>query len=446
MRCSTATPTTRRSSLLLDRSGGNPFFIEELVAYMQESNHADRATEVPATLHGLLAARLDALDPAERSLLEDCAVVGASGPISAATRASCDRADATDAARPARRHAISSSSTTTSSTSSRSSCTRSRTERSRKPNARAATRASPSVLQERGDEALDQVAEHLAAAAELVIELGAVPGVPVDVREQAVAALERAAERAEGVESWILSGRHHDRALKLIPDEPGPTRWNALLGRARSGVEQRRLEQARDDILTVIMQAREAGETTFDARASTLLGEAEIAAGAYDVAEQTLAEALDAVARDRRRERHRAHAAQPRLRADLPRRARRRRTDRVRGARLVPVGRATAAAKRGRCRTWRGSRSRAARSRTPERRLNKSADVFSELGDWGGLGWAYGLLAFVRYNQGRLDEAATLAEHIAIEGAETGNRWAVGMMSVLLANVDMWRGQVHGRA
>ena len=35
------------------------------------------ATSCPATLHGLVAARLDALDPAERSLLEDCAVVGA---------------------------------------------------------------------------------------------------------------------------------------------------------------------------------------------------------------------------------------------------------------------------------------------------------------------------------------------------------------------------------
>ena len=68
-----------------------------------------------------------------------------------------------------------------------------------------------------------------------------------------------------------------------------------------------------------------------------------------------------------------------------------------------------------------------------ENRLEESADLFGELGDWGGLGWAYGLLAFVRYNQGRLDEAAALAEHIAIEGRETGNRWAVGMMDVLLA-------------
>jgi tetratricopeptide (TPR) repeat protein len=43
--------------------------------------------------------------------------------------------------------------------------------------------------------------------------------------------------------------------------------------------------------------------------------------------------------------------------------------------------------------------------------------------------------------QGRLDEAAELAEQIAVEGLETGNRWAVGMMDVLLADVSLWRGR-----
>jgi tetratricopeptide (TPR) repeat protein len=81
-------------------------------------------------------------------------------------------------------------------------------------------------------------------------------------------------------------------------------------------------------------------------------------------------------------------------------------------------------------------------TRDAEERLHESADMFAELGDWGGLGWALGLLAYVRYMQGRLDEAAELAEQIAVEGGETGNRWAVGMMNVLLANVSLWRG--HG--
>src|SRR5262249_12799845 len=78
-----------------------------------------------------------------------------------------------------------------------------------------------------------------------------------------------------------------------------------------------------------------------------------------------------------------------------------------------------------------------------EDRLQQSASAFAELGDWGGLSWAYGLLAFVRYNQGRNAEAAQLAEHIAIDGRETGNRWAVGMMNVLLANVRLWSGRMN---
>jgi predicted ATPase len=52
---------------VLERSGGNPFFVEELVALVCEVEHSDSPVEaarvgvLPATLHGLVAARLDAL-------------------------------------------------------------------------------------------------------------------------------------------------------------------------------------------------------------------------------------------------------------------------------------------------------------------------------------------------------------------------------------------------
>ena len=427
-------------SLLLDRSGGNPFFIEELVAYMQETSSGARATEVPATLHGLLAARLDALDPAERSLLEDCAVVGASGPINAAIRLA-ERPDATALLdRLAERDLVELDDDEFHFKSELvheiAYATLTKAERARR-HVRLA-----GVLAAEGEVTVDQVADHLWAGAEVVMELGAVPGVPFDVREQAIVALERAAARAESVESWIVSGRHHDRALRLLPDEPGPARWKALLGRARSGVEQRRLEPARGDILTVLTQAREAGETYFDARASTLLGEAEIAAGAYEVAQQTLSEALE-LWRTVGDESGIAHTLRNLGFALLFC------GELVEAERIVSEALASfrnAGNRRGEAwalqnLAWISFSS--GEIQKSEQRLNKSADVFSELGDWGGLGWAYGLLAWVRYNQGRLDEAAALAEHIAIDGRETGNRWAVGMMSVLLGNVAMWRGQVH---
>ena len=55
-------------------AGGNPLFIEEMIAMAHES---ESAVTVPPTLQALLAARLDQLDPAERGVLERGAVEGA---------------------------------------------------------------------------------------------------------------------------------------------------------------------------------------------------------------------------------------------------------------------------------------------------------------------------------------------------------------------------------
>jgi class 3 adenylate cyclase/tetratricopeptide (TPR) repeat protein len=53
-------------------AGGNPLFIEEMVAV---SDHADDVV-VPPTLRAVLAARLDRLDPSERRVLERAAIEG----------------------------------------------------------------------------------------------------------------------------------------------------------------------------------------------------------------------------------------------------------------------------------------------------------------------------------------------------------------------------------
>jgi class 3 adenylate cyclase len=63
-----------QASRLADTAGGNPLFIEQLVATMTESSSA--GGELPTTIRGLLAARLDALPADERSLILDAAVVG----------------------------------------------------------------------------------------------------------------------------------------------------------------------------------------------------------------------------------------------------------------------------------------------------------------------------------------------------------------------------------
>jgi tetratricopeptide (TPR) repeat protein len=427
-------------AFLLERSGGNPFFVEELVAFVQETRGGAHLRELPATLHGLVAARLDTLEPDERSLLEDCAVVGGSGPVSAVL-ALAGRTGARDLlddlverdllhierdefhfkselireiaygtltkAERARRHAV----------------------------------VAP-FLAARGEPAIDQTAHHLATAAELVAEIGTVDRVPDDVRDQAIDALLRAAERDESVESYLHAEQHYDRVLGLLADENTAQHRHALLGRAGARVQRRVLDHARTDILDALEAARAANDVESEARALTLLGESEAAVGAYDIADATLGEALD-LWRSLDNESGAAGVLRGLGMTHLFR------GELIEAERFVSealgafrsAGNQRGAAWALQNLAWISFSS--GNTVQAERRLEESADLFGELGDWGGLGWAYGLLSFVRYQQGRLEEAAAIAEHIAIEGRETGNRWAVGMMDVLMANVALWTGHTR---
>jgi tetratricopeptide (TPR) repeat protein len=58
---------------LLARIGGNPLYAEQFCRILVEQG---RLEELPETLHGILAARLDALADVEKQLLQDAAVVG----------------------------------------------------------------------------------------------------------------------------------------------------------------------------------------------------------------------------------------------------------------------------------------------------------------------------------------------------------------------------------
>ncbi|HEV7584191.1 MAG TPA: adenylate/guanylate cyclase domain-containing protein [Solirubrobacteraceae bacterium] len=60
---------------LADRAGGNPLFAEELVQRVTEDG-GTKASELPDTMQGLLAARLDSLAPLEAKLVAHAAVVG----------------------------------------------------------------------------------------------------------------------------------------------------------------------------------------------------------------------------------------------------------------------------------------------------------------------------------------------------------------------------------
>jgi class 3 adenylate cyclase/tetratricopeptide (TPR) repeat protein len=62
-------------SAVVERSGGNPLFAEEMARRIAEKGSMP-ATELPDTVQAVLAARLDALEPFERRLVQQAAVVG----------------------------------------------------------------------------------------------------------------------------------------------------------------------------------------------------------------------------------------------------------------------------------------------------------------------------------------------------------------------------------
>jgi class 3 adenylate cyclase/tetratricopeptide (TPR) repeat protein len=58
---------------LLERAGGNPLFAEQYVRMLEERGSTG---ELPDSVQGVIAARLDALPPAEKTLLQEAAVYG----------------------------------------------------------------------------------------------------------------------------------------------------------------------------------------------------------------------------------------------------------------------------------------------------------------------------------------------------------------------------------
>ena len=72
-------PTSKHGDVVpavVERSGGNPLFAEEIVRRIAEGDGGSGDVELPDTVQGVLAARLDALEPFERRVVQQAAVVG----------------------------------------------------------------------------------------------------------------------------------------------------------------------------------------------------------------------------------------------------------------------------------------------------------------------------------------------------------------------------------
>jgi class 3 adenylate cyclase/tetratricopeptide (TPR) repeat protein len=439
-------PSPELRDALVERSGGNPLYLEELVALLADRRPFD---ELPVTLRGLVAARLDGLSPAERDVLEDAAVIGRLGSLDALVAVA-------GPARPGGEAAVSEAvaslmaddllMTVDAGWGFRSELVRevayailTKAARARR-HAALAEWLAVQAGDRAGSEETDQLAHHYGTAAELVVELDGVPGVPGDLGVKALDWIQRAATRAESEELWPAAVGLLDQALRLAGfGEPG-VRDRLVLARARARVGLRDVRGAAEDVAESMASAEARGDEVVRVRAMVLGGEVERLEGRMECSAATLEHAVDMARK----------LGDDQVIADALRALGQTRlfTGDEDGADAASVEALAAYRNLGdrRGEAWalqslawtaflRGDFGPA------EDRLRASANAFTEIGDWGGHGWALGLLGWVRYGQGRLVEAEEIGRTTLVEAQGGGDRWAVGMMTVLLVNVTLWTGR-----
>jgi class 3 adenylate cyclase/tetratricopeptide (TPR) repeat protein len=453
-------------TVLLDRSGGNPFFLEELVSLLAETNMATDddisvapatgTRELPHTLRGLVAARLDSLTVDERCTLEDAAVLGRRGAVvalqimgSEAHGTSTPAVDAAIAGLEAKDLLVLDDGRW----SFRSDLVRevaygmlTKADRARRHYGVAKWMESHAVTSPAD---VDRIAHHYATAATLVDELGFVADMPDEIQERALTWLDRAIHQAEAGELYpvVVHLCTHGLKLRRIPREH---REHFLLARGRARINIRELEQAAADVDAAMESAAEAGDDASRAAALTARGDLEQKAGDLERSLSTLQEAVElyrAVGDEQGVAESLRAYGMTRMFADDGVGATASFLEALDLYRTLGDRRGEAWALQNLA--WvaytGGDASKA------EEWLNESVEAFTEIRDSGGLGWATGLLAFVRYHQGRHAEAEAMAERLYIEAGQRGDRWAEGMMRNLLAMLGLWGGRAaesvpHGEA
>jgi class 3 adenylate cyclase/tetratricopeptide (TPR) repeat protein len=444
--------------VLLDRSGGNPFYLEELVSLLSEAGMVGGApslygrTELPDTLRGLVAARLDGLTLDERRTLDDAAVMGRRGPTKALEimaremHGVADISAAIDGLVAKDVLVIEQGLWSFRSDLVREVAygTLTKADRVRR---HAGIAKWLEVHNPDSAADIDRVAHHYAVAAALVQDIGAVshfagqdhlvslaPGALV---ERAIYWLERALKQSESGELHMVTVQLATQGLDLGDDVAIDARLRFLLARARAEIQLRELDGARDDIELAM-------ETAVDdsGRAHVLLvrGDLEQKSGELDASVASLEAAIDAfrVLGDECGTADGLRSLGMTLMfQDHNAAAEAAFSDALELYKVVGDRRGEAWALQNLA--WLAfSQGRADRA---DAWLQESASTFSEIGDAGGLGWALGLLAWVRFHQGRYAEAERLAEQMLSEARERSDRWACGMMLVLLAALRLFTGR-----
>ncbi len=451
--------------VLLARSGGNPFFLEELVALLERQDSGELTAlgemaslrspvvpaptdELPETLRGLIAARLDRLEPDERAVLDNAAVLGRSGTLFDLEKMFDSSAHAPDW-RAAFDVVVDKELLNLSRDrwSFRSDVLREvaysmLTKSDRAGRHAEIARWMESDLDELEPDVgiIDRIAHHYARAASLSNELS-FGAAPTDgLTAKALSWLDEAGRRAMSGEGYLLAARLYSQGLDLTGREPSKQRLEFLLGRGQARFGLLELAGARADIDEAIRVADALDDRVGRTRACLVVGEILRREGDVEGAVRVLQDALN----DFRELGERRGEAEALRLIGIARQYQR----------VFPQAEDSTSAALAIFRELDDRRGQAwalqnlawisylsGRVAEAEVRIDASASAFIDLGDTGGLSWANALLAFTRFHQGRLIEAEGLAEEILPDARVRGDRFGEGMMLLLTSLVRLWSGR-----
>jgi class 3 adenylate cyclase/tetratricopeptide (TPR) repeat protein len=443
--------------LLVERSGGNPFFLEELVSLVgaeAEDGEQSPLRRLPETLRGLLAARIDALDADQRAVVQDASVFGTRGVVEG-LHVMGRKLRKKDTVDPELKALVSGDVLKIDGPSweFRNDLMRevayhtlTKADRARRHWGIAAHLAgyNEEPLETPSGHFVDVVAHHMASAAELIAELGPVRETPDNARDLAVVWLRTAATRA--VEGGYLSKAAplFRRALDLAPLN-APERHLLEMGIGEVLIGTSELDEAGRMLTSAAVGAAEAGDGLSTARIAQAEGTLLLRRGDYGGAIERYRDARESFADlgdhprsvDALREMGLAHLFQGEFEAanDAVMRA-------LEGFRELddPHGQAWAFQNLAWIAYVSGDQMGAAAY------VDASEELFEEVGDRSGLAWALGLRAFVWFHQGRFDEAGALAAQVRDAAEERGDRWAGGIVRTLEASLALWTGRTSEAA
>lgn len=441
---------------IVERSGGNPFFLEELAGLVKRRAGAgsdslvmrpsEDLSSLPGNLRGIIAARLDALEPGLRSLLEAAAVFGPNGPVTGLARMAQVRLDIEDIT-PLMSQLVDDDLLVIvgSRYEFRSDLVRdvayatlTKTDRAVTHHAIASYLDNLDPSQHRMAIVLT-IARHYAAAFELLEGLGGVGELSSDdVKDKAIYWLNEAGNRSLSNGAPAEAEHWYSIGVELV-DEP-ETKAGFLYGRARARSDIRDVAGARADLEAIASFANP--DPLLVARVLLEHGELDRKRGDFDRSVQRLSDAAVQLGDlgDNEKE---SLALRLLGMSELGRGDARLARSALEKSRSVA---ATSEDRRSEAWALQGLglvAYRAGDLREAKLMVDEAVEIFEELGDSGGLAWANGIDAWVSFHSGDWDRTRELLETVGPEIRRRGDPWAESAMLNLAASVELWTGDLE---